>query len=239
MNKIPIRNLVPEESRRNNSVCDSVLRKMEQNLARPDKVTRYATHETGHLLYLIKTGLISNPNDAVFAPPTIYLDDDNDVRQFSAAVSSQRLRLTDKTLVYTEELLEKASLAAAAASEFEKALLGADEDTAKAEAGDEATFLSHCHVARGRNDIEFKGRTLWPSAQRKTALWLEENREEVDGLIGIAKQIVFNRCFGLKVELSRADFDATQKHPEYPALHKRFTAYKVISQPRVRRGLQY
>jgi hypothetical protein len=109
--------------------------KMERNLACPDKVNRYATHESGHLIYLIKTGLISRPKDAVLAPPTIYLDDkDGSVRQFSAAVSSQRLRLTDKTLVYTGELLEKASLAAAAASEFEKALLGEDEDTAKAAA---------------------------------------------------------------------------------------------------------
>jgi hypothetical protein len=215
MNKIPISNLVPDESRKGIDY-DAVLSKMEENLARLDKVNRYATHESGHLLYLIKTGLISTPPDAVFAGPTIFLED-GCLRNFMAAVSSQRLRLTDKNLVYTEELLESASLAAAAASEFEKELLGEDEDTAKAEAGDKGTLFTHCYAAMrqyGALQGSFKGHTLWPSAQRETAKWLRENRTEVEGLIGIAKQIVFNRCFGLKVEFLKADFDATREQTE-------------------------
>jgi hypothetical protein len=215
MNKITIDDRVPKESRKGEDY-DAVLSKMEQNLTRPDKVNRYATHETGHLLFLVKTGLISNPSDAIFAPPTIYLED-GCVRQFSAAVSSERLRLTDKALVYTEEFLEKASLAAAAASEFEKALLGEGEDTATAEAGDKATLFTHCYKAI-RQTGSFQGHTLWSSAQRETARWLRENRTEVEGLIGIAKQIVFNRCFGLKAELSKADFDATQEQSEIVAV---------------------
>jgi hypothetical protein len=216
MHTIPIDDLVPQELRKGEEY-DAVRSKMEKNFARPDKVNRYATHESGHLLYLIKTGLISNTKDAVFATPTIYLEDGR-VRQFSAAVASNRLRLTDKTLVYTEELLEKASLAAAAASEFEKALLGEDEDTTKAQTGDKTTLLEHCHKAKSRNGIEFRGFTLWPSAQRETAKWLRENRAEVEGLIGIAKQIVLNRCFGLKVELSQTDFEASQRHTEIVAV---------------------
>jgi hypothetical protein len=215
MKTIPISDLVPEESRKGKDY-DAVRSKMEENLARPDKVNRYATHESGHLLYLIKTGFILNPSDAIFATPTIYFED-GCVRQFSAAVSSERLRLTDKSLVYTEELLEKASLAAAAASEFEKALLGEDEDTATAEAGDKATLFMHCYKAM-RQTGSFQGHTLWPSAQRETAKWLRENRTEVEGLIGIARQIVFSRCFGLKVELSKADFDATQEQSEIVAV---------------------
>lgn len=216
--RIPIRNLVPDEARPNNETYDTILRKMERNLARPDKVNRYATHESGHLLYLIKTGLISQPDDAVFAPPTIYIDDDGDVAQFSAAVSSKHLRLADKTLVYTEELLEKASLTAAAASEFEKALLGIDEDTNAAATGDKGMLLKHCHKARRNDGIEFQGLTLWSSAQGATAAWLNENRAEVEALVGIAKQVVFNRCFQLKSELSKADVDAVQSHSEILAV---------------------
>jgi hypothetical protein len=214
--KITINDLVPEELRKGieyNSVRD----KMEQNLARPDKVNRYATHETGHLLYLIKTGFILNLNDAIFAGPTIYLED-GCVGQFSAAVSSKRLRLTDNTLVYTEEILNKAALAAAAASEFEKALLGEGEDTTKAETGDKTTLFKHCHKARSKNGIEFQGFTLWPTAQRETSAWPRENRAEVEGLVGIAKQVVFNRCFGLKAALSKADVDAVQNHSEVLAV---------------------
>jgi hypothetical protein len=216
MKTIPISDLVPEELRKGKEY-DAVRGKMEENLARPDKVNRYATHESGHLLYLIKTGLISKPNDAIFAGPTIYLED-GCVWQFSAAVSSKRLRLTDSALVYTEEILNKAALAAAAASEFEKALLGEDEDTTKAETGDKTTLFKHCHKARSKNGIEFQGFTLWPSAQRETAKWFRENRAEVEGLIGIAKQIVVNRCFGLKAELSKADVDATQEQSEIVAV---------------------
>jgi hypothetical protein len=216
MNRIPINDLVHEELRKGKDY-DTARGKMEENLARPEKVNRYATHETGHLLYLMKTDLISSPTDAIFAGPTIYIDDEGGVRQFSAAVSSQRLRLTDKTLVYTDELLEKASLAAAAASEFEKALLGEDEDTAKAEAGDKGTLFEHCYKAM-RQDGRFQGHTLWPYAQRETSAWLQENRAGVEGLVGIAKQIVFNRCFGLKVELSQKDFEASQRHTEIVAV---------------------
>ena len=71
----------------------------------------------------MKTGFISNREDAIFAPPTIYLDDDRNVRYFAAAVSSHQLRLDDRTIVYTKERLERISLTAAAASVFEKDLL--------------------------------------------------------------------------------------------------------------------
>jgi hypothetical protein len=218
--QIPIRDLVPKELRKGENY-DAVRGKMERNLACPDKVKRYATHESGHLLYLIKTGLISSPKDAIFEPPTIYLDDDGNVLQFSAAVSSNRIRLTDNTLVYTEEILYKASLASAAASEFEKALLGEDEDTAKAEAGDKGTLFLHCYKAMrqdGKLQGRFEGHTLWPSAQHLTAGWLQEDRTEVKGLTGIAKQIVLNQCFGLKMELSQTDFEASQRHTEIVAV---------------------
>ncbi len=56
MTQIPITDLVQEELRKRKDY-DTVRGKMEENLARPDKVKRYATHESGHLLYLIKTGL--------------------------------------------------------------------------------------------------------------------------------------------------------------------------------------
>lgn len=208
--EIPIRDLVPDEMRSGNEY-DVIRGNMERNLARPDKVERYATHESGHLIYLIKTGLISQPKDAVFAGPTIYLED-GEVRQFSAAVTSNRIRLTDETLEYTEAILEKAALASAAASEFEKELLGADEDTEKAETGDKGTLFKHCHKAKRRNGIEFQAYTLWPFAQCQTRAWLQENRSECAKLVSISNQVVFSRCFGSRVDLLKADFSIHLPH---------------------------
>ena len=205
--RIPITDHVPKEMQ--DDGYRAIRDKMELNLARTDKLDRYATHESGHLIYLIKTGLLTCPQDAIFEGPTLYLKD-GEVREFSAAVSSKRIRLTDDSLVYTQAILEKVSLASAAASEFEKELLGADEVTETAANGDKGTLFDHCKKAR-HDDVEFEGITLWSSAQSETRKWVHENRTEVDQLVSVSKQVIFIRCFGINLELSAADISTLQQ----------------------------
>lgn len=207
-NEISINDLVPPDMRVRDDYR-TVRDVMKRNLADQNKVSRYATHESGHLIYLVKTGLVSSAEDAVFAGPTIYWEG-GVVKHFMAAVTSKHVRLSDKNLDYTKELLDKISLAATAAGVFEEMLLGADDNTAKATEGDKHTFYEHCYKAR--EDGIFNGRLLWDSAYLETTEWVQKHRADVEALVGIAKQVIFKKCFGLKVELSSKDFAVNHPH---------------------------
>jgi hypothetical protein len=170
--------------------------RMERNLALPEKRHRYGTHEAGHLIQLIENGLIDSPDDAVFAGPTIYSDGD-EIGYFMAAVTSERIRLSDNSLVYTEDLLNRISLVAAAGTVFETELHGTDEETANAARGDEHHLHKHCYKAFTRFGISFTGYTLWPSAKRQIAERFRQDRDGLELKIEAARPVILAKCFKL------------------------------------------
>jgi hypothetical protein len=118
------------------------------------------------------------------------------VRYFYAGVRSSRINLLDKTLVYTEALLEKLAAVGVAGNVFELDKFDADEETSLAFRGDQQTFLNHCHEARRRNKVPFEGLTLWPAT--RTAVELEVQKKIFpDSDIQQAKQAIRIGCFGL------------------------------------------
>jgi hypothetical protein len=214
--QIPIKDLVPEESR----IGDyTVIRdKMERNLALPDKVHRYATHEAGHLIYLIRTKLLVSPPDAIYEGPTIYCEY-GEIKGYIAAVTSKTISATHRSFDYGNDgLFEKLALVAAAAGVFEETLLGADEDTETAIQGDKAELYKHCKKARLEDGIEFEGLLLWGFAQRETTKWIQAERTDVDCLMEIARQVILKNCFKSKVDLSGVNFAASLRHPEVSSL---------------------
>lgn len=193
---IPIDDSLVSSKQRESEKYREARQSMEQKLALPDKVRRYSTHESAHLIYLIETGLIAAPEDAVFAGPTIYYEGDQ-IGYFMAAVTSRRVRLSDDTLVYTEELLDELSLVAAAGTVFEKEFEGEDEDTAKASNGDEHHLHKHCYKAMAKFQIPFEGYKLWPCAKKRIADQLKENRVKLEAKIEAARPLILKKCFGL------------------------------------------
>jgi hypothetical protein len=70
--QIPIKDLVLPEFQTSKEYSEIRI-KMEQNLARLEKVDRYATHEVGHLLYQLHTG-IASISETILDGPTIYYE---------------------------------------------------------------------------------------------------------------------------------------------------------------------
>jgi hypothetical protein len=114
-----------------------------------------------------------------------------------AAVDSKQALLSDKTLEYTEELLNRLALVAVAAGVIELALLGADEDTEEAIKGDEYKLYRHCEKAQKQDFITFEGYTIWPIAKATVEQYVQNNRDEVKALVEVFKPIIFKECFGL------------------------------------------
>jgi hypothetical protein len=162
---------------------------LQQNLARPEKVHRYATHEAGHLLYWEKTGIISRFNVAVFEGPTIFVEGD-EICFTRAGVGCSRLP------GYTKELLEKLSLVAVAGSLIETALLGSDEYTDKAAEGDEFRFQRHCSNARMSDWIDSAPSQLWKRARDIVGQAILKNRLGIESRVKTLRPIVLTRCFG-------------------------------------------
>ena len=189
---IAIKDLEPDKPK--TKEYSAIRKRMEQNLARPEKLHRYATHEAGHLIYLMRTGLIVSPEEAIFKEPTIYWEDEH-IYYFVAAVSSQQT--TGPTIQYTKEFLDRLALVAVAANVVEETLLGEDDETAIAREGDKRTLLSHCHRARRQNFVTFEGLTMWPCAREKVVEYLGSNRSELEMLVDLTKPLIFERCFGL------------------------------------------
>src|SRR5712691_7132218 len=162
--QIPISNNVPKKVQ----IGEEYSRKlaaMERNLACPKKIDRYATHESGHLLFLLRRDFLGSPWDeeAVYQGPTIFRKDGS-IGYFMAAVSSSRISLFDESLVYTRPLLEKLADVGVAGNVLELEKSVADEETEMARNGDRETFLKHCYKARTRNGITFEGFSMWTDA---------------------------------------------------------------------------
>lgn len=196
LKQIPINEKPLKDEHRESDKYHEIRGTMEQNLARTDKIRRYATHESGHLIFLAETVLIAAPEDYIFEGPTIYSDGD-EIGYFVAAVTSKRARLSDETLVYTEELLDKLSLVAAAGTVFEKEIEGEDEETAKASNGDENVLHKHCYKAMTDFHILFEGYTLWPRAKQRVTEYVRKNRPDLEFKIDTARSVICSRCFGL------------------------------------------
>jgi hypothetical protein len=195
-NQIPIDDSALSNEQRETDQYHEIRQKMEQNLTRRDKLRRYSTHESGHLIYLMRTELAVVPEDVVFAGPTIYCEGDQ-MGYFMAAVTSKRARLSDKTLIYTGELLDKLSLVAAAGTIFEKEFEGEDEETTRASDGDENHLHKHCYKAMTNYQIPFEGYTLWSCAKKQTENQLKENRVKFEAKIEAVRPLVLAKCFGL------------------------------------------
>jgi len=192
--QIPITDLVLPESQ----VLDDypkIRAKMGRNLSCSEKVNRYAVHESGHLIYLLRTGLISSVPDARYEGPTIYCEGDT-IQYFMAAVTSNKVRLSDKTFVYTKDILDKLAYVAVAGTLVERALLGIDEETENASDGDKGTLFKHCYAALERDQIDFEGFTLWTDKYEEVK---NESKglSEADPLAQQLKKLVFMRCFGV------------------------------------------
>jgi len=194
MSSISIRDLVSEKYRTSKEYF-RVRTTMEQNLARSEKIERYATHEAGHFLYLHRTKLIVAPEDAIFEGPTI-LDEEGEIGYFMAAVRSNRISLSDETLVYTEALLEDLADASVAGNVFELAKFEADEETKPSATGDFKTLSRHCYKAMTRNGLSYEAFSLWTKAHtRVTKNLLEASFSDAE--IEVAKQVIRKFCFGL------------------------------------------
>jgi hypothetical protein len=194
MEQIPITDLVPPKFQMLKKYSE-VRAKMEQNLADSERVARYTIHETGHLLYQLRTG-VSTWSEVIFTGPTIYYDNEQ-IGHLYAGVRSSRISLLDKTLLYTDSLLEQLAIVGVAGNVFELNSYDEDEDSASAFDGDYHTFLNHCHEARRRNEIPFTGYSMWPTARTNVLLEVQAKVfPEVE--IQLAKQAVRLKCFGLK-----------------------------------------
>jgi hypothetical protein len=187
----PINDRVPEEIRNKKyeEYC-RVRTELEQNLACPEMVLRYATHEAGHLLYWEKTGIVSRFNVAVFEGSTIFAEGD-EICSTRAGVGCYRLP------DYTEELLKNLSLIAVAGSLIEAALLGSDEYTDKAAERDEFRFQRHCTNAHMRNYIDSNPSQLWKRARDIVEHALVKDPLGIESRVNVLRPIVLERCFGM------------------------------------------
>jgi hypothetical protein len=194
--QISINDLVPPEHLVG-QVADDYSRirsTLEENLRNPNKIDRYAAHESGHFLYLERTKLISSPADAVFAGPTIYYQD-GAIRYFVAAVTSNKVSLLDTTLVYTKSLLEKLAYVAVAGTVVERALYNTDEETEMAADGDKYMLFKHCYRAMERDQITFEGHTLWKD-KYNTVTQENVGLSDNDPTMQLLKKLILVRCFG-------------------------------------------
>jgi len=192
MSEIAIDDLVPQELRARDDykrICE----KMKQNLRREEKLHRYATHEAGHFIYLERQGFLATPEDAIFRGPTIYYEND-EIRHFSAAVTSKRISLFDDH-VYTEDFLKQLALVAAAGGVFERAQLGKDEDTDSGDGGDKYLLFQHCHKAMREFGLPFLGYTLWSSAQREVADDPRNTGTKIEQRLDMVRSVIRLRCF--------------------------------------------
>jgi hypothetical protein len=201
--KIPINDSVPDTWRGHD--YRAIRDRMERNLKDLTKVYRYATHESGHLIYFMKTKLVSSPEDAIYAGPTIYLKNEK-IEHYNAAVNSPHTLLSDPALEITQDLLDKLALAAFAGGAIERAFLGEDEDTANAMDGDENRLHSFCYKGMTDFEIPFDGYGLWSSARRLVEDDVLKNRADIASKVENARRIVLGRCFGLDATLFTAHY---------------------------------
>jgi hypothetical protein len=192
--QIPIRDLVSEEFRTGD--YPTIRATMEKNLTRPEKIDRYATHESGHLLFFLRRGLMS-PSEAIYGRPTILRLQDGSIGYFVAGVTSSRISLLDKTLVYDMPLLEKLADIGVAGNVLELNKYDVDEETEIGVKGDFKTFFDHCYEARARNAVKFEAYSMWTNAFGRVQTELRENPLP-DSLIDSTKQVIRKRCFGVE-----------------------------------------
>jgi hypothetical protein len=200
---VPINDLVPREVRaeRYDEYC-WVRRAMERNLSSPIKIHRYATHESGHLLYMERTGLISSPEDAIFERPTIYFDPVDGFKFFMAAVGCSHG-------TYSLECLNKLAQAGVAAGVIEITLLRAGEDTHTAIREDELKFQWRCYDAFWDNGISVEYYRLWEAARERVKQDVAES-SDLESRIDRLRPLVLQRCFGLS---SSHDFNTLSHDP--------------------------